>query len=237
MDGLHHGGPPDGFRDSAFTLIEIIVAMTIIAVVAAVAVPTLKGMHREEQVRAPLVALAEMVQEVRGRAIRERRPYEIVFERDGLHAIPGNPSFARREEFLQHLGELRTPPLRSPFETENTTVMEVLKEVPQGGGPVKPLPDKPGTGAPAVAPGAPELPWTLTIGLDSGMGCEVLMWGDGEWETLEGDGMRRWVFQANGMASPARVRLSSGNTGMEAGFDLLTGEMTGERSLPKDALR
>jgi hypothetical protein len=61
---------------------------------------------------------------------------------------------------------------------------------------------------------------------------EVLMWGDGEWDALEGDRMRRWVFQANGMASPASVKILTGGTELEAAFDVLTGEMTGERSRP-----
>jgi hypothetical protein len=44
--------------------------------------------------------------------------------------------------------------------------------------------------------------------------------------------MRRWVFQANGMASPASVKILTGGTELEAAFDVLTGEMTGERSRP-----
>ena len=78
------------------------------------------------------------------------------------------------------------------------------------------------------------MPWTLTLPMDK-MKCEVLIWGDGEWDPLEGDRMRRWVFQANGMASPAKVRLSVGATQLEAAFDTLTGEMTGERTQPTRA--
>ena len=51
-----------------------------------------------------------------------------------------------------------------------------------------------------------------------------------EWDLIEGEEMRRWVFQPSGMASPVRVRLRSGELELEAGFDLLTGELTRERA-------
>lgn len=240
MCRCRYSGPPDGSRKGAFTLIEIIVAMTIITVIAAVAVPTLKGLNREEQVRAPLAALAEMVQEVRQRAMHGHRPYEIIFERDGLHAIPGNRSFTRRDEFLKHLEELRTPPRISGIERE-TIKTTVVEEALAGTAPgLKPMASPaPGSTAVAEKPKASEMPWTRSIGMTGGLVCAVLMWGDGEWDVLEGDRMRRWVFQANGMASPAQVRLSTVGTELEAGFDILTGEMTGERSrpIPATALR
>lgn len=226
-------GRPDAFRNGAFTLIEIIVAMTIIAVIAAVAVPTLKGLNDDAKTRAPLQALAEMVQDVRQRAMKERRPYEIIFERDGLHAIPGNRSFGERDEFLKHLEELRTPPVRTAFERQKSDKTEVKKAAPAGGPGMKPLPAKTGEEtAPDSAGEPPEMPWTLTIPMEAKMQCELLMWGDGEWDLLEGDRLRRWVFQANGMISPARVRLTVGAMQLEAAFDPLTGEMTGESARP-----
>ena len=83
---------------------------------------------------------------------------------------------------------------------------------------------------PAAAAQPFELPWTLTIPLEQGTECEVLMWGDGEWDLIEGEKMRRWVFQPTGMANPARVRLRTGTLELEAGFDVLTGELVGERT-------
>ncbi len=231
-------GPPGGFRRGAFTLIEIIIAMTIIAVIAAIAVPTLKGLHNEEQARAPLVALAELVQEVRTRVRHERRPYQIIFEREGVHAIPGNRSFAKRDEFLKFLEELRTPPEITSFEREQPVITEPsagLPAAPAGAGARSPKaqPGEPSAGRPPP----PELPWTGSLSLDKGLTCEVLMWGDGEWEVIEGDRLRRWVFQITGMANPGRVRFLNGPTQLEAGFDILTGEMTGEQSRPRPVLK
>lgn len=229
-------GRPVASRTGAFTLIEIIVAMTIIAVIAAVAVPTLKGLNDDAKSRAPLQALAEMVQDVRQRAMKERRPYEILFERDGMHAIPGNRSFGERDEFLKHLEELRTPPVRTAFEHQKPAKPDVEKtEAPGIRGMKSPPMENGGKTSPGSEEEPPEMPWTLTIPMEGKMKCELLLWGDGEWDLLEGDRMRRWVFQANGMLSPAKVRLTLGATQLEAAFDPLTGEMTGESTRPTPA--
>ncbi len=232
MPGKNQCRLQGGLGRHAFTLIEIIVAMTIIAVIAAVAIPTLKGLNEDEQRRAILVSIAEMVQTVRDRAMQERHPYEIVLEQGGLHAIPGNRSFYKREEFLEYLEKLRTPPVISDIARATMETTNVARNVPAPGAGAAPLPNQSteGTGL-AQGPQSPEMPWTRTIIMEGAMKCQVLMWGDGEWDDLSGERIRCWVFQPNGMASPARLRLLSGGMELEAAFDVLTGEMTGESSL------
>jgi prepilin-type N-terminal cleavage/methylation domain-containing protein len=39
------------FRAPAFTLIEVVVSLTILAVVAAIAIPTVKGLNADERAR------------------------------------------------------------------------------------------------------------------------------------------------------------------------------------------
>ena len=209
--------PPASFRERAFTLIEIVVALTIVAVISAVAIPTVKGLGRDEKMRAPIKTLGELVQDVRERAMRERRPYQIVFEHEGIHASPAMYPYEKREEYLEHFEELRTPPAKEVIERAEVKRQEI------DGRPQQAAEDE----SPQFEP-----PWTVTIPIEEGTECEVLMWGDGEWDVIEGEKMRRWVFQATGMANPARVRLHTGAAELEAGFDLLTGEMTGERTRP-----
>ncbi|HWB05266.1 MAG TPA: prepilin-type N-terminal cleavage/methylation domain-containing protein [Verrucomicrobiales bacterium] len=211
MTQTRNSGPPKGPIGRAFTLVEIVVSLTIIAVIAAVAVPTMKGLHRDEKAREPMASLAEVVQEARHRAMRERRSYQIVFEPGGIHASPAMYPYGTKEEFLKHLEELRHPPEPEPMET--VAVQRADDEEK----------DK---------PKKPDLPWTVTIPLATGTECGVLMWGDGEWDILDGGKMRRWVFQPAGMANPARIRLRNNDGGpeLEAGFDVLTGEVTSERS-------
>lgn len=211
----------------AFTLIEIVVALTIIAVITAVAVPTINGLQREEQARAPIKTLAEMVQEVRHRAMRERWAHQIVFEREGIHASPSMYPYERREEFLKQLEEMRTPPVLDAMERAAMERAEITREETVNRRPVE--------NAAGNAPAEPrgfEMPWTLTIPLEQETECEVLMWGDGEWDLVESEEMRRWVFQPSGMASPARVRLRTGDLELEAGFDVLIGELVAERASP-----
>lgn len=210
MNDQMHSGPHDGSRTRAFTLIEIVVSLTVLAVMAAVAVPTLKGLNRGEKARMPIETLAGVVQEARHRAMRERRTYQIVFEPEGIHASPAMYPYEKRDDFLKHLEELRNPP---PVEEIERTGVE-----------------RQGADEAAAEP-RPEPPWTVSIPLDQGTECGVLMWGDGEWDVLDGGKMRRWVFQPAGMTNPARVRLrSEGGEELEAGFDVLTGELTSEHT-------
>ncbi len=55
-------------------------------------------------------------------------------------------------------------------------------------------------------------------------------WGDAEWDRVEADEIRRWVFQPSGMASPVRIRLRTEDVEVEAWFDALTGEVVRERT-------
>jgi prepilin-type N-terminal cleavage/methylation domain-containing protein len=215
MTQSQQSGPPVGSRRGAFTLVEIVVSLTIVAVIAAVAIPTLKGLNRDAKARAPIASLAELVQEARHRAMRERRSYQIVFEPEGIHASPAMYPYEKREDFLKHLEEMRMPPATEGIQRTDVGHQEVVRD-----------------GVAVSTPPEPrfEPPWTVSIPLEAGTECGVLMWGDGEWDVLDGGKMRRWVFQPAGMSNPARVRLRSDGGEHEAGFDVLTGELTSERS-------
>jgi prepilin-type N-terminal cleavage/methylation domain-containing protein len=241
---LHrHNGPLCGSRGEAFTLIEIVVALTIVAIIAAVAIPTLKGLGREERARAPITALAALVQEVRQRAARERRAYQIVFERGGVHALADGFPTGKREEFLKALDEARTPPPGQVIERVPPTVTVVETAAPPWPTPIglsapppaestAPAPPPPSAPEAAEAPGGPppwEPPWAVTIPLADRSECEVLFWGDAEWDRLEADDLRRWVFQPSGVANPVRVRLRTEAVEIEVSFDALTGEVIRER--------
>jgi len=215
-----------GSRVQAFTLIEVVVSLTILAVVAAIAIPTLKGLNADEKAREPMRELADLVQQTRQRAMREGRSYQIVIEREGIHASRTMFPFETRDEFLKFLEELRTPPRPETFERTTVQRTEVEREQTNNVGPVDAESEK-NEEEPHWVP-----PWTVTIPIEEGTKCEVLMWGDGEWDVIEGGKMRRWVFQPTGMANPARIRLRNETVELEAGFDVLTGELVGERALP-----
>lgn len=221
MSRMWNSEVPADFEGKAFTLIEIVVALTIAAVIAAVAIPTVKVLGRDEAARAPMKALAAVVQEARLRAMREHRSYQIVFEHEGIHASPAMYPYEKREDFLKRLEEMRTPPRIELIQRVVMQRTEVQREVVNGRPQELATPDEP----PRFEP-----PWTVSIALPPRTECEVLMWGDGEWDVIEGEKMRRWVFQPTGMANPARVRLRTEAAELEASFDLLTGELVGERT-------
>ncbi len=229
---------PRSGRRGGFSLVEIVISLTIVSVIAAIAIPTLKGLNQSEEARAPVRALAELVQEVRLRAVREGRAYQIVFERGGMHAMAGARPFQRREDLMEHLEELRRPPVITVTERQAAERPGVLREGPAAPGfptaatpTVRPATDGPAKGE-SESSGVPEVPWCETIPLKQQTGCAVLLWGDPEWDTMEGDKLRAWVFQPTGMISPARVRLREEGQELEATFDPMTGELTAESHRP-----
>ena len=75
------------FRPAGFTLVEIIIALTIVIIIAAASIPTFKGLRAEQQALEPVQELTRMAKEARLRAMREKRPYQIVFHGTGFTAM------------------------------------------------------------------------------------------------------------------------------------------------------
>ena len=198
-------------RRAAFTLVEIVLALTIIAVIAAASLPVLRGLREDEKFRLPIQSLATLIQEARSRAIREHRSYQIVFEPHGIHASPVMYPYRKLEDFLDALDRLRTPPERSEFVTQSFAAAGSEESS-------------------SSTPPPWQAPWTVSIPVDSETQCGVLFWGDGEWDVLDSGRMRRWVFQPAGLTAPASIRFRSDHGEMEADFDALTGELIAERT-------
>src|SRR4051812_6210896 len=74
------------FSSPAFTLIELVVVLTILAVMVAAAVPSFRGLQDEQVAREPVSALARLAKQARLHAIGEKRPYQIVFADKGFSA-------------------------------------------------------------------------------------------------------------------------------------------------------
>lgn len=212
-------------RSLAFTLIEVIVGLTIIAVLVAVAVPTVRGLQDERRARAPLRDLAELVIETRTRAMHERRPYQIVFEPGGFHAAPYLHEYHGREAFLEWLEDVQQPPENDRIRRQVVERAEIRRD-----GRFEGLFTEEEA---ARASGVPEewrAPWVRSHPLGEAVTCELRFWGDYEWAEPGPGSLRRWVFQPTGMVTPLRVRFTGRQAFFEAGFDVLTGELVEERS-------
>ncbi len=82
-----------------FTLVEIVIALAVVAILTAMAVPAIDSVQRERIAREPINALYLMAREVRLRAMQEKRPYQIVFDGSGFRASRFFQPYGGAEEF------------------------------------------------------------------------------------------------------------------------------------------
>jgi prepilin-type N-terminal cleavage/methylation domain-containing protein len=83
-------------RHSAFTLIEIIIAIAILTVVLLMAVPSLSGVFADRKLRASLDGFNKLVREAQERSVSEHRAYLIVWGDKDVIVQP--EAFAKDEE-------------------------------------------------------------------------------------------------------------------------------------------
>jgi prepilin-type N-terminal cleavage/methylation domain-containing protein len=61
------------------------------------------------------------------------------------------------------------------------------------------------------------------VALPEGTKLSIMRWGQKEWQPAEG---QSWLFGANGLCDPIRVRFESGEATLEMAFNPLTGSPT-----------
>lgn len=72
----------------AFTLLEIMIAVTICALVMLLAVPSMRGAMREQELKQVFNNFDGFVQRVHVRSLTEQQDYVIVFEDQQIRAVP-----------------------------------------------------------------------------------------------------------------------------------------------------
>ena len=83
-------------RHSAFTLIEIIIAVAILTVILLMAVPSLSGVFADRKLRASLDGFNKLVRQAQERSVSEHRAYLIVWSDKDVIVQP--EAFAKGEE-------------------------------------------------------------------------------------------------------------------------------------------
>jgi prepilin-type N-terminal cleavage/methylation domain-containing protein len=83
-------------RHSAFTLIEIIIAVAILTVILLMAVPSLSGVFADRKLRASLDGFNKLVRQAQERSVSEHRAYLIVWSDKDVIVQP--EAFAKDEE-------------------------------------------------------------------------------------------------------------------------------------------
>jgi prepilin-type N-terminal cleavage/methylation domain-containing protein len=204
-------------RSSGFTLVEIVIALTIVVVITAAAIPSFRGLRDEQLAREPITELVRMAKQARLKAMEEKRPYQIAFYPGGFSASRySNPyvQLAELQEFLAMAADGRTLDRRRPDESDGE---------PDDG-------DRNMTTELPLAPPPPERDdqWTLNYELPADTRYSVQYWYDLEPLQVEGDRVTLWVFQPSGVCQPLTIRMDRPSVTFEVEFGALTADIVKE---------
>lgn len=200
---------------AGFTLVEIIVALTIVGVLAAATIPMLKGFNDERLAREPVAALVKLAREARYRAMTEKRPYQIAFHATGFTASRYSNPYLTRAELLELIQTSQSPPAEAESFEKN--------DLENGGGATK-------TTELPLAPPPPKFDehWTQSYDAPSDMKYAIQYWHDTDATFLEGDLVKLWVFQPSGICQPLRVHVERQSAIFDIEFGALTADIIKE---------
>ncbi|MGH8099936.1 MAG: pilus assembly FimT family protein [Chthoniobacterales bacterium] len=83
-------------RSRGFTLLEVIIAVSIFMILMLLAIPSLNGVLADKRLRRSYDGLNALVLQAQERAVTEHRPYLIVWQKEAVALRP--EGFARDEE-------------------------------------------------------------------------------------------------------------------------------------------
>lgn len=207
--------PPAGF-----TLVEMVVALTILGILAGITIPTVQNIEREREARAPVSELARLARNVRGRAMREQQPYQIAFDARGFHAARFYNPYGKSEEFDQLVQEIAVIEQQQEIiEASKARGMDQNEGI---------VPTAQQRADEALREG---LRYHESFELPDGVRYSLLFWGETDWIDMTSSGeFRRWVFQPSGMCQPLKIRVEAENSFFEVDFHPLTGDVKSEKS-------
>jgi len=207
--------PGSRSRGRAFTLVELVIALTILGILAGMAIPAIDGVQKERVAREPINALLLMAREARGRAMAEQRPYQIAFDAEGFHAARYFHPYGGAEEFEQ---------LR--LELDERERLEQMIEASRARG-MAPAETEPDPRREAALAG---FTYSKSYTIEPGLRYRLRMWGDTDWQEMDAGLFRRWVFQPSGMCEPLLIQVENERAFFEVEFHPLTGDIRRERS-------
>lgn len=201
-----------------FTLVEIVIALTIVAVLAAASMPMLKGFQEERVAREPVTALLKLAREARLRAMQEKRPYQVAFHATGFTASRYFNPYLQLEQLNEFLesGE-EAPAVQSTMQEGEKT------DIDSGGGSNKTT-DLP------IAPPPPKYDehWSEEYKLPQEVKYTIQHWYDAEPTTIEGEAVKLWVFQPSGVCQPLKVHVEGPASTFDVEFAALTADIVKE---------
>ena len=215
--------PHSTFRiRSGFTLIEIVIVLTLLIIIVGATVPTVRGLKEEQMARVPVAELVKMAKETRLQAMKDRRPYQIAFTSKGFSATRYLSPYlqaAQLEEFLQKVqnDESKREEIDDGSDQLQAPQTSLAQQQQQQNG--QPPPKEPAYKE-----------WTKKYELPSDSHVSIQFWYDGQPTQIDGDTVKLWVFQPSGIVTPLTVRLDREKAHFEASFNALTADVVKESS-------
>lgn len=202
----------------AFTLVEIVIAMTIVAVLAAATMPMMKGFQEERVAREPVTALLKLAREARMRAMKEKRPYQVAFHATGFTASRYFNPYLQLTELNEFLEAGETEP------AVVSTIDEGDKTDLDNGGRSNKTTELP------LAPPAPKYDehWSESYELPKEVKYQIQHWYDAEPTPIEGDLVKLWVFQPSGVCQPLKIHVEGPSSTFDVEFAALTADIVRE---------
>ena len=204
-----------GVAQGGFTLVEIVIALTIVVVITAAAIPSFKGLREQQTAKEPVLALVRLAKEARMRAIREKRPYQVAFYSDGFTASRYFNPYLQKADLANYLQESETGVMR-----KNPNGEEEAMDQDTG------ATTTPKTQLP-LAPMGPKLDdhWTEKYQLPADAHYSFRFWYDVEDIPVEGEVVKLWVFQPTGICQPIKLHMDLPSATFDLEFGALTADL------------
>ncbi len=206
------------FHRRAFTLVEIVIAMTIVIILTAAAVPAFRGMQKERLAREPVQELTRLAKEARLRAMKEKRPYQIAFHQGGFTASRYLTPYLQ----LSQLNDFITLAEQKALEpAEEEKLGDDLNKSRETGDQVI-----------HTKTAGPEKfeEWIERFTLPLGTRCTVQYWHELEPSPIEGEYVKLWVFQPTGIVMPLKVAIDNDAASFQLEYNALTADIVKEAS-------
>lgn len=202
-----------------FTLVEIVIALTIVILITAAAIPSFKGLREQQSAREPVQALVRLAKEARIRAIREKRPYQVAFSTNGFTASRYFNPYLQLADLNTYLQESETGVTR-----QNPNGDEDQPSDPDSGATATPKTQLP------LAPVGPKLDdhWTEKYDLPQDTHYTFKFWYDVDETPVEGETVKLWVFQPTGICQPIKIHLERPSAVFNLEFGALTADLVKE---------
>lgn len=196
---------PKIYVHGAFTLIEMVITLTIIAVLAAAAIPSYRGLKDEQIAREPVAELARLAKEARLHAITEKHPYQIAFTEKGFSATRYLSPYTQQADLDKFLQQVR-------LDDEENQAQPVVPDAAQT----------------TSRQGRKE--WAENYSLPQDTRYTLQFWHEPAATPVNGGMVKLWVFQPSGISPPLTVRVQREKSSFEVSFNALTADIAVEKS-------